>query len=81
MVRYRFDAESAVRRLRCPVLVLHSPHDDVIPYALGRKLYEAAPNPKRFAELRGGHNDGFLLSQPEYERVLAEFLAGLRHRA
>jgi len=81
MVRYRFDAESAVRRLRCPVLVLHSPHDNVIPYALGRKLYEAAPNPKRFGELRGGHSDGFLLSQPEYERMLAEFLAGLPHRA
>jgi fermentation-respiration switch protein FrsA (DUF1100 family) len=79
LVRYRFDGEDAARRLRCPVLVLHSPDDEVIPYALGRRLFEAAPNPKRFAELRGGHNDAFLRSQPQYERVLADFIAGLPH--
>ena len=76
-LRYDLDAAAAERRVTCPVLVLHGPDDEVIPYALGRKLYEAAREPKRFFELRGGHNGGFLLSQPGYERALGEFLAGV----
>ena len=76
-LRYELDAAQYVKRATCPILVLHSPEDDVIPYRLGRKLFDAAPNPKRFVDLRGGHNDGFLLSQPGYARSLAEFLATL----
>jgi fermentation-respiration switch protein FrsA (DUF1100 family) len=53
---------------------MHSLEDEVIPFRLGRKLFEAAPSPKRFYALRGGHNDGFMLSQPDYQRILAEFL-------
>jgi len=74
VMRFELDAATYVRGARCPVLVLHSPDDEIIPYRLGRKLFEAAPEPKRFIELRGGHNEGFVLSQPRYERALGEFL-------
>ncbi|MCU0835740.1 MAG: alpha/beta hydrolase [Chromatiaceae bacterium] len=77
ILRYRLDAADALTRATSPVLVLHSPDDEVIPYPLGQRLYDAAPEPKRFVELRGGHNDGFLRSQPEYERTLGAFLATL----
>ncbi len=77
ILRFELDAAAYVRHARCPVLVLHSPDDDIIPYQLGRKLFEAAPEPKRFVELRGGHNEGFILSQPDYERALGEFLKTL----
>ena len=74
VLRFELDAARYVRRAQCPVLVLHSPDDEIIPYRLGRKLFEAAPTPKHFVDLRGGHNEGFLLSQPGYERTLGEFL-------
>jgi len=74
VLRYQLDAARYVRRAKCPVLVLHSPDDEIIPYPLGRKLFDAAPDPKRFVQLRGGHNDGFILSQPDYQRALGEFL-------
>ncbi|MEA3278706.1 MAG: alpha/beta hydrolase [Pseudomonadota bacterium] len=80
VLRYRFDAAAYLQRVDCPVLVLHSPDDDIIPYRLGRKLYEAAPEPKRFVELRGGHNQGFIVSQPAYEQALGEFIATLPRR-
>lgn len=73
-LRFELDAAEYVRRARTPVMVLHSPEDDVIPYDLGRKLFDAAPEPKHFVELRGGHNEGFLISQPDYERALGAFL-------
>ncbi len=63
--------------VRAPILVLHSPDDEIVPFAHGRRLFEAAPSPKRFVTLQGGHNDGFLHSQPGYQRALAAFLLTL----
>jgi fermentation-respiration switch protein FrsA (DUF1100 family) len=79
--RFEFDAADALRSVHCPVLVMHSRGDEIIPFRLGRKLFEAAPDPKRFFELQGGHNDGFLVSQPGYEGALAEFLSALPTQA
>jgi len=76
-LRMPFDSERKIGGVSAPLLMLHSPRDEIIPYPLGRRLFDAAPEPKRFADLIGGHNDGFLLSQPAYEQTLAEFLAGL----
>ena len=60
LVRQRFDNLGKAPGLKAPLLVLHSPNDDVVPYAMGRQVYFAAPEPKAFVETRGGHNDGFL---------------------
>lgn len=73
-LRYRFPAVEQIAAVQSPVLVLHSPDDRIVPYALGRRLYAAASEPKLFVELRGGHNDGFLQSQPAYQASLAAFL-------
>jgi fermentation-respiration switch protein FrsA (DUF1100 family) len=75
--RYAFTTTDYLRQVRCPVLVLHSPQDEVIPYALGEAVFKAASQPKTFMQLWGDHNSGFLLSQPDYERALAGFIAGL----
>jgi fermentation-respiration switch protein FrsA (DUF1100 family) len=72
--RYRYDTLERLRDVRSPVLVIHSPQDDVIPYSHGRRLYEAAREPKAFLELRGGHNHGFVFVRPEWVRGLGEFL-------
>ncbi|WP_373507956.1 alpha/beta hydrolase [Thiocapsa sp.] len=76
-LRFDFDAAERLSRVRAPVLVLHSRDDEIVPYALGRKLFEAAREPKRFVDLRGDHNSGFLASQPDYERTLAAFIGAL----
>jgi fermentation-respiration switch protein FrsA (DUF1100 family) len=76
-LRYRLDAAARVRMVRAPVLVLHSPDDEIIPYRLGRRLFAAAPEPKRFVDLDGGHNNGFLVSEPRYSEALDDFLADL----
>ncbi len=75
VLRYQFDAASALARGSSPVMILHSPDDEIMPFALGRRLYEAAAEPKRFVTLRGDHNTGFLTSQPDYERALLAFIA------
>lgn len=73
-LRYEFDAADYLRRVSAPVLLLHSPEDEIIPFELGERLYQAANDPKAFVELHGDHNTGFLLSQPGYGRALQQFL-------
>jgi pimeloyl-ACP methyl ester carboxylesterase len=54
----RYDSLAKIARLRAPLLFLHGDRDEVVPFALGRRLFDAAPGPKGFATLRGaGHND------------------------
>jgi pimeloyl-ACP methyl ester carboxylesterase len=75
VLRYRFDTAAMLRQVHCPVLVLHSPDDEIMPYALGERVYAAANPPKTFVALHGNHNEGFMLSRPTYEQALAEFIA------
>lgn len=74
-LRYEFDTVRSLRSVHCPVLVLHSPDDEIMPYALGEKVYRAAPEPRQMVRLRGDHNSGFLESQPDYQAALAGFFA------
>jgi fermentation-respiration switch protein FrsA (DUF1100 family) len=67
LVRIRYPSIDYIADSRCPVLVMHSPADEIVPFDMGRRLFEAARPPKEFLELAGGHNDGFMLSS---ERVL-----------
>ncbi|WP_051305728.1 alpha/beta hydrolase [Desulfogranum mediterraneum] len=73
--RFDYNAAEKLKQVACPVLVIHSPDDEIIPYTHGQALYEAAREPKRFLELRGGHNDGFLRTGEAYTRGLDSFLA------
>lgn len=74
LVRYRYDTRAALGGVNCPVLILHSPEDEIIPFSHGQALLEAAREPKRLVELRGGHNDALLVSREVYAREVGAFL-------
>ncbi|MEA3292464.1 MAG: alpha/beta hydrolase [Pseudomonadota bacterium] len=76
LTRFAYDTLASLRQVRCPVLVVHSTDDEIIPYAHGETLYETAAPPKELLQLRGGHNDGFLLSREHYVAGLDAFLEG-----
>jgi fermentation-respiration switch protein FrsA (DUF1100 family) len=57
-----------------PTLCIHSPEDEIVPYRLGKRLYEALAGKKYFFEISGDHNSGFIQSMPEYKKRLDEFL-------
>ena len=71
----QFDNESRVAGIDAPKLFIHSRGDRVVPFELGRQVYEAAAEPKQFLEIEGGHNDGFLVSSEKYLRVIDVFLS------
>jgi len=77
LIKYRFDSVTKIGQLSCPVLVTHSPEDDLIPFKMGKRLYEAAKPPKKFIELSGGHNERLYFADERYvEGMRAFILAG-----
>jgi pimeloyl-ACP methyl ester carboxylesterase len=63
-----------------PKLFLHARADEVIPFAHGRRLFDAAPAPKTFVALAGGHGDAFERDSAAYFGAIARFLAALHTR-
>ena len=66
LASYRFASVSKIAKIHVPLLMMHSPDDEMIPYAHGLKLFELANEPKTFVEIHGDHNNGFALSKDVY---------------
>jgi fermentation-respiration switch protein FrsA (DUF1100 family) len=77
LARNRFDSIHRIGALRMPLLVIHGRDDGTIPIAHGRRLFAAAPEPKRFLEVAGGHDDAYRVGAAAYEAGIAAFLASL----
>ncbi|MDX1554868.1 MAG: alpha/beta hydrolase [Xanthomonadales bacterium] len=77
ITRLEFPLVDFARGVDCPVLVIHSRDDEIIPFELGEAIFEAIPGEdKSFLEIWGGHNTGFYLSEEKYIPALENFLAG-----
>jgi len=79
-VRLGYPSLARMPQLGVPLLVVHGRDDELVPFAHGRALFEAAAGPKRFVELRGGHNDAFAISLDEYTEALRVFGESLEPR-
>jgi fermentation-respiration switch protein FrsA (DUF1100 family) len=75
LTRLHYDTRAALAKTRCPVLVAHSRQDEIVPFRHGQRLFEAAPEPKVFLQLAGGHNDGFIFMRQDWVSALADFLS------
>lgn len=54
----RWDSLNKIKSVpNMPKLFMHSREDEIVPFRLGYKVYDAALLPKDFLELNGGHND------------------------
>jgi fermentation-respiration switch protein FrsA (DUF1100 family) len=77
----RFDSEAVIPDVTCPLLHLHGTADEIVPFALGQRLFSQVPLesqtgvPKQFVELPGiGHNNIDRSEVSEYGRALSDFL-------
>lgn len=74
LARIRYDTRERLASIAAPVLIIHSRGDDIIPFRHGEQLFAAAKPPKRFLEIEGGHNEGFVFGREVWIRGLDEFL-------
>ena len=73
--RLRYDTHKALHDVTCPVLVVHSADDEIIPYRHGQALYAIANQPKALLTISGSHNEGFVESGRACTDGLVDFLA------
>jgi uncharacterized protein len=77
VLTHQFRTEEKVGDFKAPILIIHSPEDDIIAYHHGTTLFEKAAEPKTFLEIHGSHNDGFALSRDVYQAGWETFLEPL----
>jgi alpha-beta hydrolase superfamily lysophospholipase len=68
-----------IKKVQCPVLVIHGKDDRVVPFWHGERLFETANEPKyKFWVDGAGHNDLFLVAGNRYWDVIKEFTDVIR---
>lgn len=79
LLRYSFRNDRAMKRMGCPVYILHGKYDAVVPYSSALRLYASVP-PHVHREMitfpKGRHGD--LPRFPRYQRFLDRVLGGGR---
>jgi uncharacterized protein len=75
---YRFATARHLESVNVPILVMHGDHDSVIPYALGRALFDGIRGTKTFVTIAGGdHNDFAPVDPQAYWTAVERFLQSL----
>jgi hypothetical protein len=78
LARNRYNSLARIVAIESPLLVLHGDQDTIVPLSQGRKLFEAANQPKQFQILpRAGHDDTYLTSGDAYWGTISSFLETL----
>lgn len=74
-----FESAKVIAHIPAPLLFLHGTHDLTIPFAYGRALFEAAPEPKEFVTIEGGEHQ--VMQRPEVSAKVAAWIAALPRQA
>ena len=72
--RFSYRTIDYIKQVNCPVMIIHSRNDEVVPFEFGLELYETANEPKELVEIFGSHNDGFLVSGEIYKQAWTKWL-------
>jgi fermentation-respiration switch protein FrsA (DUF1100 family) len=76
LISERFESESKIDKVQAPLLQFHGTRDEIIPYKLGERLFQAAPEPKEFFPIQGAtHNDTYLVGGRPYFEKIKQFLS------
>ncbi|MCZ6866434.1 MAG: alpha/beta hydrolase [Chloroflexi bacterium] len=74
LIKARYDSLTKIAKVEAPILILHGDKDDLVPIDAGRKLFDAAREPKDFYTVEGaGHNDGYIVGGQPYFTALRAF--------
>lgn len=73
--RFDYNTIDYIQNSKCPVLIVHSRDDEMMPFDHGQRLYKSAKEPKEFLEISGTHNDGFLTSGKLYRDGIDSFIS------
>lgn len=74
VVRNHYNSVSLIPGVHAPLLILHGEMDEIVPHSQGRKLFDAANQPKRFVTLPdASHNNAHHVAAEVMALALLEF--------
>jgi len=63
----KLDNIGRIGDVKMPLLIIHGVRDMVIPFSMGKKLFDAAPEPKTFLPIANGdHSDCYIVGGADY---------------
>lgn len=75
LLTMKFNSEEKIKEIKFPLLFIHGDADEIVAYDLGRKLFDAANEPKTFYTIKGAmHNDTFDVGGEEYFKTFVDFI-------
>lgn len=75
LLSLKLDNIGRVGGLAMPVMVIHGEADTTIPFAMGRRVFDAAPEPKRLLAVSGcEHSDCYIVGGESYWEAWREFI-------
>ncbi|MBT3258689.1 MAG: alpha/beta hydrolase [Deltaproteobacteria bacterium] len=64
-----------IKDIAIPKLIIHGNRDEIIPFSMGERLFEASAEPKAFYAIEGaGHNDTWVIGGRKYFETLKQFI-------
>ena len=62
-----------------PKLIIHGKKDKIIPFEMGKSLFDASRDPKYFMSIENaGHNDTYVVGGERYFSALMSFIRDFR---
>mgnify|MGYP001257651448 CR=1 FL=1 len=66
LLKDKYDSEKKINNIKIPILIMHGKKDNIIPFHMGKKLFETANKPKKFLQIEEddhmlSFNDSLLL--------------------
>ncbi len=74
LMKNRYESILKIPRVNVPKLFIHATDDDVVPIAHGRRLFEAAQEPKQFLEVSGGHFGAYVQDEEKFFGGVSKFI-------
>jgi fermentation-respiration switch protein FrsA (DUF1100 family) len=81
LLRHRFDCESKMSHITCPILLGHGRRDDIVPAAMLDRLAAAATKAPvmKFVIDDAGHNDFYAAGQDQVFQAMSRFIAQINN--
>jgi fermentation-respiration switch protein FrsA (DUF1100 family) len=74
----KFNSLSKIKKVDCPILVIHGTRDEVIPFWHGQRLFEEAHIPKQSLWVEGaGHNNVMRIAGVAYDAAIIDFSSSI----
>jgi len=82
LVLNQLDTERQLQKVNTPILIVHCTQDPVIPFGLGKAVYEKAREPKTFLPIDGYcHEEASFIAPVLYQARIRKFLSEIEQRA